>query len=286
MYTEESIRVLRENTAAAHSLSAKTDILRNGIHAELIRCIKANGSDCDPKDVYANVISPDLCSADFARFCYRCTQELTSCAAMENLLPESARIDDAILDTDIAYQRNMYADRAFESFANAKANASAYYLPSLTSVCEEVYYGRCGYCLLPIYSSEDGILTAFTRMISKYDLKIDMTCDVSVRDGDAILRFALLRHGLNTPASDPCYVQINAVLPESVRIGSFLSACETVGADIMELVTMPLSYTNDSISYTIRFRIPSDLLAALLLFLQAVLDNYSLEGIFTMIHDK
>jgi hypothetical protein len=286
MYTEENIRVLQENTAAVTSLSAKMDILRNGIHAELIRCIKSTGSDCNPKDAYANVISPDLCSADFAHFCYRCTQELTSCAAIENLLPESDWIDDDILDTGIAYQQNMYADRAFASFSNAMANASAHYFPSLAAVCEEVYYGRCGYCLLPIYSSEDGILTAFTRMITKYDLKIDRTCDVLVRDGDAIIRFALLRRGLNIPASDPCYVQINAVLPESVRIGSFLAACEAVGASTMELVTMPLSYTNDSISYTIRFRIPSSLLAAILLFLQAVLDNYSLEGIFTMIHEK
>ena len=286
MSTERNIRVLRQNENTVHSMTDNAEILHNGILSEALRIWKNNPSEYSPKDIYSDIVSGNLCTVDFARFCYRCTKETEEQGLLESLLPESVFVDDEIRDACIAYQRNMYTDRAFDVFAKSKTNASARHLPSLASVCEEVYYGRCGYCLLPIYSSQDGILTAFTRMITKYDLKIDTTCDVSIQEGDAILRFALLRRGLSTTACDPCYVQINAVLPETVQIGALLSSCETLHAEITELVTMPLSYTNDTISYTVRFRIASDALLALLLFLQATLDNYSLEGIFTMIHDK
>jgi hypothetical protein len=120
-------------------------------------------------------------------------------------------------------------------------------------------------------------------LIAKYDLVINAACDVSAPDGDSVMRFALLRHELAMPSTDPCYVQFNAVLPPSVSLAKLLTACESVGASVAEMITQPLAYTAANISYTIRLRTSSECLGTLLMLLRCILGDYSLEGIFNII---
>ena len=74
-----------------------------------------------------------------------------------------------------------------------------------------------------------------------------------------------------------------AVPPEDsdwIKIGGVTySSAESV----TEMITNPLAYTTSNVSYTIRLRVPLKRLTVLLVFLRSVLDNYTLEGIFTII---
>lgn len=282
MHSRESTDILRENAAYTKTASQALNDLQYGILYDLSKMAAAD-PDITPASLYADVISKDLCTKDFAQFCRHCAQHGFHSDILASLLPDTAKTNTASDSFTVAYLKNTYSDNAFSAFAGLLKNAKAHPGTSFQSACEEVYYGRCTACILPFFTSEDGTLISFLRMIAKYDLKIAMTCDVSVQNGDNILRFALLRHALSLPQSRVVHVQINTVLSGKLSIGTFLASCEHTGASVTDLVTLPLTYTNDFPSYTIRFRTDISNLPSLILFLHSVLDSYTLEGIFTMI---
>ena len=274
--------ILTLNVRETESAKEKSRRLIDGILHETARAIPKDSSLPDAIQTYTAVMGKDICTPEFIRFCdylYGNDRQLS----LEDFLPEPAQIGADPLSYRVAYQKNLYSDRAFARLTGSMHSADAVCLSTTASVCEEIYYGRCTHCILPIYSSADGILTAFTKLIDKYDLVINAACDVSLPDGDSIMRFALLRHELALPTADPCYVQFNAVLPPSTSLAKLLTACESIGAAVAEMITIPLAYTASNVSYTVRLRIPLDRLTALLVFLRSILDNYSLEGIFNII---
>ena len=281
MTVQDKTDILRQNTAEIDEIQHTANELRYGVLAEAARI--AADTDIPPVSLYTNTVSGDLCTKDFARFCRLYTEHLTSRDKTRLFLPESAKIAEDPEIFTVAYQKNPYSDRAFSAFAQCRKNVEPRTGTSFQSACEEVYYGRCAACILPIYSSTDGTLVSFLHMISKYDLKIDMVCDVGVQNEDGILRFVLLRHNLSLPYAGTVYIQINTVLPDNIQIGAFLSACESTGSTVTDLFTLPLTYTSDFSSYTIRFRTHASTLSPLLMFLQSVLESYSLEGIFPVI---
>jgi hypothetical protein len=50
----------------------------------------------------------------------------------------------------ISYVKNRYNDLAFEHFSHSVANAKPDYALSFTECCENVFDGRCEFCILPI----------------------------------------------------------------------------------------------------------------------------------------
>ena len=282
MHNSETTNILRKNAVDTQKATDALEELRYGILYDLSKLL-ATDPDASPASLYADVISRDLCTKDFAQFCRQCTRNAFDSNTLADLLPEMARANAESGPFTVAYLKNTYSDNAFSVFAGQLNNAEAHPGTSFQSVCEEVYYGRCGACILPFYTSEDGTLISFLRMIAKHDLKIAMTCDVNVQNEDNILRFALLQHTLSLPQSQTVHIQINAILPGELSIGTFLATCEHTGASVTDLVTLPLTYTSDFPSYTIRYRTDRSDLPSLLLFLHSVLDSYALEGIFTML---
>ncbi|MBQ5887483.1 MAG: hypothetical protein IIW82_07550 [Clostridia bacterium] len=274
--------ILALNVRETESAKEKSRRLIDGILHETARTIPKDSTLSDAIQTYTAVMEKDICTPEFIRFCEYLYGDNRH-VSYEDFLPEPARIGADPPISRIAYQKNPYSDRAFTRLTDTMPGADAVCLPTTASVCEEIYYGRCTHCILPIYSSADGILTAFTKLIDKYDLVINAACDVSLPDGDSIMRFALLRHELSLPNADHCYVQINAVLPPSASLAMLLGACESIGASVSEMITNPLAYTTSNVSYTIRLRVPLKRLTVLLVFLRSVLDNYTLEGIFTII---
>lgn len=96
----------------------------------------------------------------------------------------------------IAYQRNRYTDEAFGKFSALLRDARAAYPHSFRAVCDEVAGGSCEYCILPLESSGEGRLRAFTSLIEAYNLKIAAVCTVPVGDG-RVTQYALLRRSLS-----------------------------------------------------------------------------------------
>lgn len=280
MKTED---VLKENARAVQVANNRNSLLCDGTISEIARTFLRDATLIDPTHIYESVMGEILCTPEFAKYCVFVCDETRKMSAAD-FLPESVVVASDPQTARIAYQQNYHSDRAYSLFfRTVQYEVQAIYRPTTVSVCEEVYYGRCTHCILPIYSSTDGIFPTIAKLMDKYDLIINAACDVVMPDGDSVMRFALLSHELSLPSSNTCYVQFNAVLPQSISLATFLLSCETVGASVAEMITLPLAYTMDKVSYTIRLHISHKNLTALLMFLHSVLDNYSLEGIFQII---
>lgn len=110
---------------------------------------------------------------------------------------------DGFAKNRISYQRNSYTDEAFQCFSDVLGGGRVLYVSDFQAVCENVYNGVSEYGILPIESSDDGRLSNFVRLISRFDLKISATCDVRL-DKNRITRFALLSKSLRAlPAPSP-----------------------------------------------------------------------------------
>ncbi|MGN1346471.1 MAG: hypothetical protein ACI4V1_06775, partial [Eubacteriales bacterium] len=227
-------------------------------------------------------------SPDFARFC----EEFTG-AGNFGFTEVYGDDDENPVDTArIAYMQNTFSDRAYRIFERVFERVAANYFPGFREVCEEVYYGRCGYGILPVSSSADGPLLSFHRLQSKYDLKIALEADVEMND-DSVMRFALLKKRLGTlPGSIPdlCgawrYMALSVVLTESVKAGDFFSSCEVFGASILNITsapTAPTEYYGDHPAFTLELDITNANLEALYIFLEASHIRYDVSGIYDIL---
>lgn len=271
----DALTVLRRNREEIRQMQQDCTDLENGI----LRQAAALSAPQEIPAVFREMGGQTLCSAEFASLCRAACEGETDLRILSALLPEEYG-EEPPLDTRTAYLRNAYTDRAFAVFSRHIERLSAQYQPSFTAGCEEVYYGRCSYCILPIRNSEDGMLTSFTRMMTKYDLKIARICDVVSQDGESTIRYALLRRGLELSVPRDGLLQITAVLPSDVHCGQFLAACEKTGASVESLTTLPLRYTNEITSLSICFRIGKNSTLPLLCFLTQALESCTVDGIY------
>ena len=271
-------RILRRNLEELRRVRRDSDALREGTLAETAAFCAGD----DPVQAFRDIYGEPLCCEEFARYCRMTAGGITSAEQLAQYLPDPASAEDIPSDTRTAYLRSAYTDRAFSSFAGEIHRLSAQYQSSFQASCEEVYYGRCSYCILPIRNSEDGVLTSFTRMITKYDLKIARVCDVATQDGDSTMRYALLRRGLDLHAPQDGFLQTTLLLPAEISVGTFLRAAEETGASAEDITTLPLRYSSDRLSLSITFRINRESTAALLMFLSAAAESCTLDGIYTV----
>ena len=78
----------------------------------------------------------------------------------------------------ICYVKNPYADKAYLNFASGLEKAVAKYCGDFSLACEDVYYGRSTYCIIPISENTSGRLMGFRNLALKYDLKIAAVTNV------------------------------------------------------------------------------------------------------------
>jgi len=193
---------------------------------------------------------------------------------------------------------NPYSDEAYEKFSQKVTNPVAVIANSFVGVCEEVSYGRAGYCILPIANSDNGMLTGFYKMMDKYDLKIMYTCDVTREESgeESRTQMALLRRGISKKLCDTGegeFIEISAGFGGSsigygtAQLGEMMTAMEATGAEIKRVSSVPISYTDDKFLYNILLNIgrkksecAHNILEALLLFLEFTVPDYSVIGLY------
>ncbi len=169
------------------------------------------------------------------------------------------------VNSKIAYVRNGYSDKAYSIFSGVIPNSSVIYHGSFAAVCEEVYYGRTGYCILPYETSAEGSLSGFRKLIRKYELEPVLTC--SVQSGNAsqgvqsVTKFVLLSRGcvpqLKIPQKTDSqkYIRITLDNPESaVQTEVYLCAMLT-GMEFAKIESVPVSWDGDRYSAVMNFRV-------------------------------
>lgn len=218
---------------------------------------------------------------DFALFCCCFTKYIR--VTPTETVSSSLLVRDRV--SKIVYLQNMFSDRAYNIFAKAMHGASASYLPGFHEICEEVYYERCDYAIFPIYTSKEGQLISFRKMISKYDLQIVLECDIEAND-ETVMRFALVTKGMGdlsfmNPSYDKCrFMDVSIVPDDAPRIAEIFLSLDALGAKVMSVNSMPLEYLNDRYSFDIQLDIENASLKAILTFFEASHLRYDIAGIF------
>ncbi len=287
--------VFRKNLNLIESAAANLSVIRAGVYHEAALFAKKQYGSLTPDEI-AGIYKAQhgntpivLVSPDFARFCEEFTD--TSTFSFTDVEPDSE--ENPVATARIAYLQNTFSDRAYRIFSRVFERVTATYFPGFREVCEEVYYGRFTYGILPVSSSADGPLISFHKLQVKYDLKIALEADVEMND-DSVMRFALLKKGLHTlPGSVPDlfdtwrYMDLSIVLADNMKAGDFLSSCEALGAIILNINSAPPApseYYDDRPSLTLQLDITAANLEALYIFLEATHTRYDVSGIYDILH--
>ncbi len=147
----------------------------------------------------------------------------------------------------IAYMPAAFADKAYLRLSAHVANPRATATASFVDACEEVRSGLCEYCILPLENTHSGKLTAFTRLILRYNLRVKAVCDLENGAAEGqITRFALLKAAdggfpapLTPPAEgEPLYLEF-IHRDGASSLPALLIAAEFCGVTVCRLDTLP-----------------------------------------------
>jgi len=182
----------------------------------------------------------------------------------------------------IAYVRNSYSDEAYNAFASCFTRPVVSYASGFVNVCEDVYYSRADYCILPVESGRDGLLQSFRNMIAKYELKYVLTTRVAVDDGFTL--FALLgKNSEQIKAKGEQFIEINVVVSDERTIGRCLGMIEENGFHIVRIHSLALSHDDGRYSYDILLQKRQGDLTLLTNYLNIFYPGCQLNGLYTQI---
>jgi len=196
-------------------------------------------------------------------------------------------------DTRIAYLRSPYSEMAFRVFSGVIKDPSVSYPRDFAGVCEEVYYGRCKYCILPMETSDEGSLSGFRRLTSKYELCPVLSCSVSTANGAQTTRFALfgksierLRGKIGDDASKGREVfSFRLDAPTEASLNKTVKALHLYGLRIMNVNSYPVAWDEGRYSFEFSAECDGGMPEAMLLYLTLEIPEYTPIGLYLQIHD-
>ena len=194
---------------------------------------------------------------------------------------------DPVSGARIAYLRNPYSDTAFGIFSEVIKNPSVSLPRDFAGVCEEVYYGRCRYCILPVETSDEGALSGFRRLIAKYELCPVLSCSVSTANGTQTTRFSLFaknmeriterKKGDGFMGQEVFSFRLDA--PTEASINKTVKALNMYGLRILTVNSAPVAW--DEGRYSFEFSAECDgELDAMLLYLTLEIPEYTPIGLY------
>ena len=133
---------------------------------------------------------------------------------------------ESITENRVTYVKNLMSDEAYRMFGDVLDRAAVTYAVNFVSACEDVYYGRIPFCILPLENTEEGNLTGFMRLIRKYELYPHLVC--SCRGENGVTKLALL-------GRNPCSLS-RENLKMTVR-ASFYGATGEIISDVISVAS-------------------------------------------------
>lgn len=139
-------------------------------------------------------------------------------------------------DSTVSYVKTPATDSAFLLFAPALRNPRTVYADDFNEECENVYYGKTEYCILPVASSVDGRLAGFRNLALKYGLKNVRICNVKNPD-DTVSVFALMKKELEIPSEGEPFFEF--AIKDKVDITEITAAARVCGLKTVSVFLSP-----------------------------------------------
>ena len=186
----------------------------------------------------------------------------------------------------VVYLKNPLTDIAFSRFSKLLKDARVSYKESFADVCEEVYYNRSPFCILPLENYEDGRLSGFVNMIRKYELKIVLTCNVENANGK-ITKFALLKRELtkiacSDKAIEGVYLEIGFNFGEESRLQDVLTAASYFGYKLNKVDSLPIYYSEKEYYFDVVFSGEGNF-EKFIHWLELEIPRYEILGVYTQL---
>ncbi len=204
--------------------------------------------------------------------------------------------------TRIAYMRNSYSDTAYRIFSEALGNATVLYPESFSAVCEEVYYGRAGYCILPYETSDDGSLMSFLKLIHKYELAPIMTAEVPMTDPvvtdtdpdndiGKVTVFALLAKNVKRVSGELArkeiksteFLKINIDDPKGDTAAEAIFAALACGLMHVKTESLPILWDRGRYMLSLTFKVDGADILPFLVWLRLSLPESSPESLYSLL---
>ena len=200
---------------------------------------------------------------------------------------------DTVFGARIAYLRNPYSDTAFRIFSSVIKNPSVSYPRDFAGVCEEVYYSRCRYCILPVETSDEGTLSGFRRLAAKYELYPVLSCSVSTAGGAQTTRFALFAKNIeriSEKKKDEAFYKreifsFRLDAPTEENLNKTIKALHMYGLTIITVNSTPVAWDEGRYSFEISAECDGGELDSMLLFLTLEIPEYTPLGLYMQIQE-
>lgn len=165
---------------------------------------------------------------------------------------------------------------AFDRFATVLEDAEISYVDDFRSACEDVYNRFADACILPIMSSEDGVMTSFLRLARQFELHAHHVCTVSVGEGRQTL---VGLFGREMPPTDGAEYLDLFVSVRDGRLCDLLSGYDQLGA-VCEIVTALPRAMFEEENYFVSLLVKDADAAALIAFSRLLVPSVFVGGLY------
>lgn len=184
----------------------------------------------------------------------------------------------------ISYVKNRYNDLAFEHFSQSIPNAKPDYALSFAECCENVFDGRCEFCILPIMNSKDGRLMSFYSLLDRYDLKICGTVELDSEDASTI-KYAIISRACKEQKGrlqkSKSFIFEFSIINENTEFFSALfEAATKIGAKLTSIDSLPIEYASNIQKFFFSFSLPQQNSLAFRLFVALNHQSYTPIGLY------
>lgn len=185
-----------------------------------------------------------------------------------------------LTDRKIAFLRNRQAFRAFEIFAKTLGGVSVLYENNFQSACEAVAAEQAAYAIIPIFSTSDGRLNSFYRMIEKYELNIIHTCDVDSDDGESMTTFALVYKERICLAEGMPKFECKITFDDLSFVSDIADAAYYYGAKVDSFEPLPMMFSGRAGTFSVVFDLANADIDGLLCYLALEYPQMFVAGIY------
>lgn len=132
--------------------------------------------------------------------------------------------------------KSALSEPAFACFSTELASAKLTFSDGFKGACEDVYNNFADACILPLMSSDDGLMTSFLRLARKYELHAAHACELTL-DGGRRTLVGLFERSVEF-GSDADRLDLLVSIPDR-QLFELLSGYDQLGAVCISVNALP-----------------------------------------------
>ena len=181
------------------------------------------------------------------------------------------------------YVKNLYADEAYDVFAQDFSDPRIFYSETLKDAVAAVAEGRAGYCLLPLEEKGGARLATVSEMLYRSDLRIASVTPVYGYGEENDLTYALISRGFRIPPvekDDDRYLELR-IPKNACPLSELMVALEGFGIEVYRIHSLRVSVEGERKAfYSLVFRAEGKDFVPLLTHLSIFFKDFTPIGIY------